>query len=63
MPKYAVTFYVKASTVITVNANNQKEAAEKAAEVIGNPPMLCPHCTPKINVGDLTGEIEVELVQ
>lgn len=62
MPKYYVSLIIDVTKVVTVEADNEKEAIEKALENV-DMLNLCHQCSKEVEVGDFTGEAVVSLAQ
>lgn len=61
MTKYVVTLQIDASVTVTVDADSETNAVEKAFKVVDNP-IMCHHCSNVIEIGDFTGDAYVEMV-
>lgn len=59
MPTYAVSFLTTASTIVTVEAANEKEAREKADEVF-SPPSVCHQCASNYSDDGSNSGVELE---
>jgi len=61
MPKYTVYFEVYAQTHVEVEAADEAEAREKAAQEVETP-SLCHHCCGPFEINDVGEITEVELL-